>query len=54
MTVTQAEQARRDRLDSTRKASPLTKADGAHEIDATELSLTEVVEAIVRLAKEHE
>ena len=54
VTVTQAEQARRARLDSTRKASPLTKADGAHEIDSTELSLTEVVEAIVRLAKEHE
>jgi cytidylate kinase len=54
VTVTRAEQARRDRLDSTRKASPLTKAAGAHEIDSTELSLTEVVEAIVRLAKEHE
>ncbi|MGI5168984.1 (d)CMP kinase [Spirillospora sp. CA-253888] len=50
--VTQAEQARRDRLDSTRKASPLAKADGAHEIDSTELSLGEVIEAVVRLAKE--
>ncbi|WP_083982421.1 (d)CMP kinase [Actinomadura hibisca] len=50
--VTQAEQARRDRLDSTRKASPLTKADGAYEIDSTELSLGEVIEAVVRLAKE--
>jgi cytidylate kinase len=50
--VTQAEQARRDRLDSTRKASPLTKADGAHEIDSTRLSLPEVIEAVVRLAKE--
>ncbi|MFC9974143.1 (d)CMP kinase [Spirillospora sp. NPDC127200] len=50
--VTRAEQARRDRLDSTRKASPLAKADGAHEIDSTELSLGEVVEAVVRLAKE--
>lgn len=54
VTVTQAEQARRDRLDSTRKASPLTRAGGAHEIDSTELSLAEVIEAIVRLAKEHE
>ncbi len=54
VTVTQAEQARRDRLDSTRKASPLTKAVGAHEIDSTELSLAEVIEAVVRLAKEHE
>ncbi|MEU8799764.1 (d)CMP kinase [Spirillospora sp. NPDC048819] len=54
VTVTQAEQARRDRLDSTRKASPLTRAGDAHEIDSTELSLAEVIEAIVRLAKEHE
>ncbi|WP_243713325.1 (d)CMP kinase [Actinomadura sp. 6K520] len=54
VTVTRAEQARRDRLDSTRKASPLTRAGDAHEIDSTELSLSEVVETIVRLAKEHE
>ncbi|MEU8345997.1 cytidylate kinase [Actinomadura meyerae] len=54
VTVTRAEQARRDRLDSTRKASPLAKAAGAHEIDSTELSLAEVIEAVVRLAKEHE
>jgi cytidylate kinase len=52
VTVTQAEQARRDRLDSTRKASPLTKAQDAHEIDSTELNLGEVIEAVVRLAKE--
>ncbi|QFG27561.1 (d)CMP kinase [Actinomadura sp. WMMB 499] len=52
--VTQAEQARRDRIDSTRKASPLTKAAGAHEIDSTELGLDEVIEAVVRLAKERE
>jgi cytidylate kinase len=52
VTVTQAEQARRDRLDSTRKASPLTKAPDAHEIDSTELNLGEVIEAVVRLAKE--
>ncbi|MFC5182644.1 (d)CMP kinase [Actinomadura harenae] len=50
--VTQAEQARRDELDSTRKASPLAKAADAHEIDSTELSLDEVIEAVVRLAKE--
>ncbi|GAA1570822.1 (d)CMP kinase [Actinomadura kijaniata] len=50
--VVRSEQARRDRLDSTRKASPLTRADDAHEIDSTELTLDEVIEAIVRLAKE--
>ncbi len=52
--VTRAEQERRDRLDSTRTASPLAKAAGAHEIDSTGLSLDEVIEAVVRLAKEHE
>lgn len=50
--VTQAEQARRDRLDSTRKASPLAKAEDAAEIDSTELTLAEVVRAVVRLAEE--
>ncbi|MFF5257690.1 (d)CMP kinase [Actinomadura viridis] len=49
---TQAEQARRDRLDSTRTASPLARAGDAEEIDSTELTLGEVVEAVVRLAKE--
>ncbi|WP_433324748.1 (d)CMP kinase [Spirillospora sp. CA-294931] len=52
VTLTQAEQARRDRLDSTRTTSPLTRADGAHEIDSTEMGLGEVIEAVVRLAKE--
>ncbi|MDL4770881.1 MULTISPECIES: (d)CMP kinase [Thermomonosporaceae] len=52
VTVTRTEQARRDRLDSTRTASPLAKAADAHEIDSTELGLGEVVEAVVRLAKE--
>ncbi|MEU5879800.1 (d)CMP kinase [Spirillospora sp. NPDC047279] len=52
VTVTRAEQARRDRLDSTRTASPLARAAGAHEIDSTELGLDEVIEAVVRLAKE--
>ncbi|TNY37629.1 (d)CMP kinase [Thermomonospora catenispora] len=50
--LTQAEQARRDRLDSTRTTSPLTKAEDAVEIDSTSLSLPEVIEAVVRLAKE--
>jgi cytidylate kinase len=50
--VTLAEQARRDRIDSTRKASPLTKADDAVEIDSTELGLDEVIEAVVRLVNQ--
>jgi cytidylate kinase len=52
--VTLSEQARRDRIDSTRKTSPLSKAAGAVEIDSTELGLAEVVEAIVRLAKDRQ
>jgi CMP/dCMP kinase len=52
--VTLAEQARRDRLDSTRKDSPLAMAQDAVEIDSTALGLDEVVEMIVRLAKERQ
>jgi cytidylate kinase len=50
--ATLADQARRDRLDSTRTTSPLTKADDAVEIDSTELGLDEVIDAVVRLVKE--
>lgn len=46
------EQARRDLLDSTRKTSPMTKADDAVEIDSTELGLDEVIDAVVRLVTE--
>jgi cytidylate kinase len=51
VTVTQAEQARRDRLDSTRTASPLAKAGDAVEIDSSGLGLDEVIEAVLRLAR---
>ncbi|EFQ83954.1 cytidylate kinase [Aeromicrobium marinum DSM 15272] len=44
--------ARRDRIDSTRAASPLTRADGSVEIDSTHLGLAEVVETIVGLVQE--
>lgn len=50
--TTLADQARRDKLDSTRATSPLTKADDAVEIDSTELGLAEVIETVVRLVKE--
>lgn len=50
--TTLSEQARRDRIDSTRKASPLAKADGAHEIDSTDLGLDEVIQAVVALTGE--
>lgn len=50
--VTRTEQARRDAADSGRKTSPLTKADGAAEIDSTELSLAEVIDRVLDLARE--
>ena len=37
----------RDRIDSTRKYAPLRKADGVVEIDSTDLSLEQVVEAVL-------
>ena len=42
---------RRDRLDASRSASPLTVADGAVVIDSTDRSIEEVVDEIVRLVK---
>ncbi|HEX2192660.1 MAG TPA: (d)CMP kinase [Acidimicrobiales bacterium] len=42
---------RRDQLDSSRSASPLTVANGAVVIDSTDRSVEEVVEEIVRLAR---
>ena len=41
---------RRDRLDSTREASPLSVPPGAHVIDTTDLSFEEVVERVLELA----
>lgn len=43
---------RRDRLDSGRGTSPLTKADDAVEIDSTALGLDEVVRVVLRLVRE--
>ncbi len=48
-TATEADLARRDRIDSTRAASPLAKAPDAVEIDGTHLTLDQVVDAIVAL-----
>ena len=41
--------ARRDRIDSTRQASPLLKAPGAVVIDTTGLTFDETVEQVMRL-----
>jgi cytidylate kinase len=37
----------RDAIDSTRKHAPLRKADGALEVDSTELTLDEVVQTVI-------
>ena len=44
--------AHRDYLDSTRKESPLKKADDAIEIDTTSLSIQEVVSKITNIIQE--
>lgn len=49
---TQADLARRDRLDAGRTASPMTRADGAVELDTTALDLDQVIDAISELAIE--
>ena len=43
--------AQRDHNDSTRAASPLRKADDAVQIDSSDMTLDEVVEKIVALAR---
>jgi CMP/dCMP kinase len=46
-----ADQAQRDARDSTREHSPLLAADDAVEVDTTGLSVDEVAQRIVELAK---
>ncbi len=43
--------ANRDRIDSTRKDSPLKKAEGAHEIDTSRLTFEEQVDQILQLIR---
>lgn len=49
--ATEVSLARRDRLDSTRAASPLMQADDAVIVDSTHLSLDEVIDRIVELVE---
>jgi CMP/dCMP kinase len=44
-----ADLARRDRLDSTRAVSPLVHADGAVELDTSDLDVNGVIDAIVAM-----
>lgn len=50
--ATQEALARRDHLDSSRTASPLAMADDATLIDGTDLTLGEVIDAVVALVEE--
>lgn len=50
--ATRADLERRDALDSGRDVSPLTKADDAVEVDATHLTLEQVVDTVVALVLE--
>lgn len=51
VTKTEESLRHRDRLDSTRTASPLVQADGALHIDTTELTLNDVIGQIVERAE---
>ena len=55
-TIAATEQAlrARDAKDSTRAVSPLTKADGAIEVDTTHLSFDQVVDAVIGVVRERE
>src|SRR5262245_50210732 len=52
VSITEADLARRDTLDSTRAASPLTQAADAVVVDTTELGLEDVIDRIVAMVKE--
>lgn len=48
------ELSRRDTADATRDVAPLTRAEGAHEVDTTGLTLDEVVARICKIVSEHD
>ncbi|MEZ5095413.1 MAG: (d)CMP kinase [Nocardioides sp.] len=49
--TTQESMLRRDRVDSSRAASPLVRADGAVHLDTTPYTLDEVIDLVVALAR---
>ena len=49
--ATRADLLRRDQIDSTRAAAPLTMPDGAIHLDTTAFTLAQVVDAVVALAE---
>ncbi|WP_405781975.1 (d)CMP kinase [Streptomyces sp. NBC_00859] len=52
LTATRDALVKRDAADSSRKTSPLAKADDAVEVDTTELTLQQVIECVVTLVEE--
>ncbi len=52
VSATESSLLARDRIDSTRTASPLTMAEGAVHLDSTPYTLDEVVDLIVRLVED--
>ncbi|MFB7375390.1 (d)CMP kinase [Streptomyces sp. NPDC056222] len=50
--ATQQALIKRDTADSSRKTSPLAKADDAVEVDTTDLTLDQVIECVVTLVEE--
>ena len=52
VSATEEELQRRDRLDSQRATSPLTKADGAVEVDATTMTLPQVIDAVLDVVRD--
>jgi len=52
LSATETSLLARDRIDSTRTASPLTMAEGAVHVDTTPYTLAEVVDLIARLVEE--
>lgn len=52
VSATQADMARRDNLDSSRKVDPLARAADAVEVDTTSMGLAEVIAEIVQIATE--
>jgi cytidylate kinase len=52
LSATESSLLARDRIDSTRTASPLIMAEGAVHVDTTPYTLDEVVDLIARLVEE--
>jgi cytidylate kinase len=52
LSATESSLLARDRIDSTRTASPLTMAEGAVHVDTTPYTLDEVVDLIARLVED--